>query len=279
MDIPVFSLFQKETPVILIPEQEPPKMTETLAADIEVISQQNPALGAALVDLVAAHNEVMEHKDRLSQLVEMVQDQKDKAEASEAEAQSYQEQTRVLLREEVRAGENNKAKLHALTGKTETAKALAAEYRSFADELDIEREATELAALKGVNLFLSKQGAARKLYSNADLNVILDEVGPRLLKAIKLKAIASKEEVDYLFQNNHLKDDVSSFDVAFDYVKKYIVDNFDKEINMSSESEAYSLIFNNIDVSCLNLKDIKSPLRQEQRRKALEQRRQQIKAA
>lgn len=172
-----------------------------------------PDLDMALQAAQAAHAELMARNGKVRELKAACADYRTKAAQADTEAENHRERFREVLR-----SDGEKSELHTITGKQETAKSVAAEYRAYAEELELDIEEAEIGLQRFFVGFFSARDKALKLYAENKLSEALDEIENKLLVAIKLKAIAIKDENDYL--NTHRENDLSNTDAVFSIIQK-----------------------------------------------------------
>lgn len=110
----------------------------------------------------------------------LCQQQREAAEAAENSARGFREQARALLREML--GKPSK-KMQELRAEERSAYTLAEDYRSFIDELEIERDEALLAMQEAGRTYTYKRASALDTYAEGLLGQALDQIEP-LLKAL-----------------------------------------------------------------------------------------------
>ncbi|MCD4502896.1 hypothetical protein LQR30_02155 [Chromobacterium piscinae] len=116
----------------------------------------------------------------------LCQQQKDAAEAAENSARGFREQARALLRELL--GKPSK-KMQELRAEERSAYTLAEDYRSFIDELEIERDEALMTMQEAGRTYADKRANALAIYAEGLLDHALDNIEPLL------KALAMQKEV------------------------------------------------------------------------------------
>ncbi|OHX15860.1 hypothetical protein BI343_18065 [Chromobacterium amazonense] len=113
----------------------------------------------------------------------LCQQQREAAEAAENSARGFREQARALLRELLG---NPSKKMQELRAEERSAYTLAEDYRSFIEELEVERDEALLAMQEAGRTYTYKRASALSTYAEGLLDQALDEIEP-LLKAMAMK--------------------------------------------------------------------------------------------
>lgn len=109
------------------------------------------------------------------------------AETAEAEAEQHKEALRGLARDLVRAEAGDKEALTGLSGRKETAVALAAEHRAFAADLRAQADAMKPQGMLAARRCWDSRNSAIRGYADSEFQTILSGIEEQLVRAINLK--------------------------------------------------------------------------------------------
>jgi hypothetical protein len=177
----------------------------------------------------------------------IIQGKIDDAKAKEAEAQGETGELNREIKNLLRSDSPSaKGKLQTLKGKQASVLSLVEEYRSLAEELLLDKEEIELDA----QLAAAKQYTACRIAieerADMELAQALEEVGGRLLKAIRLKAfaMAPRTQNERIFDAGYGDENLA----ALAQVNAWLSDRI-RNVKFDYENdEVYSLLMTGFDV-------------------------------
>lgn len=274
MEIPFFDFSKKDSNPALTSEPEANAHLQAYEAALEEVGESNPELGAALKGLYEAREKAQEDTGLWVKLRNMLNDQREKAQARTAGAEGHREQTRILIRSE----NPPDSQLHDLAGKMETANTLAAEHRAFAKELELDLEEAEINLIISRNKYGQAVKRANEIWSGIQFEIEYSAIKERLSRLIAFNQVVVFDDNANLNRNLRV-DDLPISDEAINKLSKRLKKDLKPSLG-NIQSKVYDFIFTGfIGSGEYQNKEPYSPTSLSVRRKALATRRQQSKGA
>jgi hypothetical protein len=217
----------------------------------------NIASPEALDAFKAAEAEFFEWRSKLNALQTRAEQQNALAVESETEAASHKKAIAALIRSE----SVDKAELHALTAKHTAALSLAAQYRTFADELLLEKEEARPNAVDAAEKYYSAWERAVSSAVEAEFCSILEDIRDRLLRAVKLKELAFRmapKVARGLTSDAYGHDNLT--DLAFGEIKRHLAEGLEGFSLDLGSNDALALVEKKPDIRPFTRAEIQSPL-------------------